>query len=929
MGTENRDHWPVLFSIRGGLMRAIRVFLCRLGGLFDNQRKDRELAEEIESHLGMHIEDNIRSGMTPEQARRDALIKSGGLELAKEAYRDRRSLPVLETIMRDLRHALRLLRRSPAFTVVTVLLLALGIGANTAIFTLLDQLMLRLLPVKDPEQLVMIWTTGPSLGGNQGSRASSYPLYQDFQARAQAFSYVFCRYYTPLSVSMGNETERVTGELVSGNYFQALGVGPAAGRVFSPEEDDRVYKGHPVVVLSHRYWVNRFGADPGVVGEKILVNSYPMVIVGVSAAGFSGIDPVRSPQIRIPILMKPLMTPGSDQLGNRRNQWVQIFARLRPDYTMLSARAALQPLFGGILRTEVVEPALRDVPQYIRDRFLARQALVESAANGYSDLRQSYSTTLAALMSMVGLVLLIACSNVASLLIARAAIRQKEVALRLAIGASRGQLIRQLLIESVVLSIAGGAMGLFLSVVMIHGLLGFLPAKGMLLTMRADPDWRILAFNVALAFLTALLFGLAPAWQTVRVDLLSSLRGAEGAIAGGTGSARLRRGLVTAQVVFSFLLLTGAGLFVKTLANLKQTNPGFRDIDNLITFQVDPARNGYSLARLKAFYEQVQESIRRLPGVKSAGYSWIPVLSGREADWDVLVEGHPFNDGDNRQAFVNSLSPGYWPTMGLALLAGRDFDRRDEGRRYTVAIVNRAFAEHFFGDESPIGRHIGFDLGPGAIPDIEIVGLVENSLNEGPRQGVRRQVFLPFAQSNFPYAASFYLRTPAGSGAMYTTLRSKVQELDPAMPVYEMKTLEDQLDETLGTERLTAMLSAAFGVLATILVAVGLYGVMALVVVRRTREIGLRMALGAPQGAVLCMVMREAFGLLGIGLAVGIPCAYWLSRYVSSQLFGVAPTDIRTAVVASVILVVVTAGAGLLPARRASLIDPIRALKHE
>jgi len=908
---------------------AIRAFLSRLRGLVDNERKDRELAEEMEAHLQMQIADNLRSGMTPEQARREALVKSGGLELAKETYRDRRGLPVFETAVRDLRHTARILRRTPAFTGIAVLLLALGIGANTAIFTLLDQVMLRLLPVKDPQQLAMIWTTGPNLGGNIGSRASSYLMYQDLQQRAEAFSYIFCRYYTPLSLSLGNESERVTGELVSGNYFQALGVGPALGRVFSPEEDDRVYKGHPVVVLSHQYWVSRFGADPSVIGKKILVNSYPMVVVGVSAAGFSGLDTARSPQIRVPIQMKPLMTPGSDQLGNRRNQWIQIFARLKPGYTMASAQASLQPLLSEILRAEVTESSVRYAPKPVRDRFLARKVRMEPAANGYSDLRQSYSTPLAVLMAMVGLVLLIACFNVASLLIARAAARQKEIAVRLAMGASRSQLVRQLLIESAVLSVTGGATGLFLSVVMIRGLLGFLPAKGMLLTLRAEPDWRILAFNLALALLTAVLFGLAPAWQTVRVDLWSTLKGGESAVGGGSSSARLRKGLVTAQVAFSFLLLAGAGLFVKTLANLQQTNRGFRDIRNLITFQVDPARNGYSLERLKAFYQQVQEKIRSLPGVTSAGYAWIPVLSGREADWDVVVEGRLFKDGENRQAFVNNLSPGYWQTMGLALLDGRDFDGRDEGSRYRVAIVNRAFAERFFPDQSPIGRRIGFDLSPGALPDIEVVGIVENSLNEGPREGVRRQVFLPFSQSNFPYAASFYVRTAGGSGAMHSALRRKVQELDPAMPVYEMKTLENQLDETLGTERLTATLSAAFGALATLLAAVGLYGVMALVVARRTREIGLRMALGARQAAVLWMVLKEALGPLGIGLAVGIPCAYWLSRYVSSQLFGVAPTDLWTALAASVILAAVVAGAGLLPARRASAIDPVQALRHE
>jgi predicted permease len=415
----------------------------------------------------------------------------------------------------------------------------------------------------------------------------------------------------------------------------------------------------------------------------------------------------------------------------------------------------------------------------------------------------------------------------------------------------------------------------------------------------------------------------------VRVDLWSALKDAAGAVAGTSSSVRLRKSLVAAQVAFSFLLLAGAGLFVQTLSNLKQMNPGFRDLANLLTFQLDPARNGYSLSRLKAFYQQVQQNIRSLPGVNSVGYAWIPVLSGREADWDVLVEGRPINDGDDTRAFVNSLSPGYWHTMGLPLLEGRDFDSRDGGSRATVAIVNRAFAEHFFGGRNPIGRHVGFNISPRATPGIEIVGLVENSLNEGPREGVRRQVFLPLLQSTYPYAASFYVRTSADSKAMFAALRRKVAELDPTLPIYEMRTLENQLDETLSTERLIATLSAAFGALAILLAAVGLYGVLTLVVVRRTREIGLRMALGAQQGAVLWMVLAEALVLLGIGLAAGIPCAYWLSRYVSSQLFGVAPADVPTAAIAAAILAVVATGSALLPARRAAAIDPMQALRHE
>jgi predicted permease len=909
-------------------MTAVRAFLRRLAGLFDKPRRDRELAEELECHLQMEIEANLRSGMTAAEARRAALLKSGGVEWAKEEYRDRRGMPVLETALRDLRHAWRLLTRGAAFTLVAVLSLALGIGANTAIFTLLDQVVLRRLPVQHPEQLQMIWTSGPSLGSNQGSRASSYPMYQDFQRGAPAFSYVFCRYLTPLSVSLANQTERVTGELVSGNYFQALGIAPALGRVFTPEEDDRVYKGHPVVVLSHPYWVTRFGADPGVIGRKILVNNYPMVIVGVSAAGFSGIDPVRSPQIRIPIQMKPLMTPASDNMGDRRRQWIQIFARRKPGYTIDSARASLQPLLSRILSAELESPALRDASKRNRDLFLARRVLTESAANGYSGLPASYSRALVGLMSMVGVVLLIACFNVASLLIARAAARQKELAIRLAVGASRGQLLRQLLMESSLLSVMGAALGLLLSVMMVHGLLGFLPANGMLATLRAVPDWRILGFTVLLAFVTTFLFGVAPAWQALKAELWSALKDAAGSVGGSRGSVTLRKSLVTAQVALSFLLVSGALLFGKTLINLKTANSGFHDIDKVITFQIDPARSGYSLARLKAFYQQLLVNVQSLPEVKSAGYAWVPVLSGREADWDVVVEGRRRDDGD-AQAFVNGLSPGYWRTMGMALLEGRDFDDGDVAGRPKVAIVNRKFAIDLFGHRSPIGRRIGLDTRPDSIPDTEIVGVVEDSLYEGPRQGVRRQVFFPFPQMNQTVGAAFYVRTSADSAAVFAAVRRKVLVLDGTLPVYEMKTLEGQLDETLGTERLTAALSTAFGILATLLAAVGLYGVMALIVERRTREIGLRMALGARQGALLWMVMREAFGLLGAGLAMGVPGAYLLGKYASSQLFGVEPADPGTAALAFVTLAVVAAGAVFVPARRASRIDPIQALHHE
>jgi predicted permease len=829
----------------------------------------------------------------------------------------------------DLRFALRSLTRSPLFCLVAVASLALGIGANTAIFTLIDQLMLRLLPVAQPEQLVMIWSTEPHIGSNRGPRMASYPMYQDFQKKAQAFSSVFCRFGNAVSLSFSGQTERVDAELVSGNYFQTLGVRPAIGRVFSPEEDDRVYKGHPSVVLSHEYWVTRFAADRNIVGRKLLVDNYPMTIVGVSAPGFTGLDPARSPQIRIPIQMKPLMTPGWDDLGDRRSQWIQVFARMKPGFTVASAQASLQPLFIQILREELTTKEMQDLSAYNRDRFLKRKILMEPAANGYSEMRRSYSTALAVLMCMVALVLLIACFNVANLMIARAISRQKEVAVRLAVGASRWQLLRQLLIESLVLSLAGGAVGLFLSVAIIRGLLHYLPGSSSALMLRAEPDLRILAFNGALALLTGVLFGLAPALQSLKVDLWNTLKDVVGAVSGGGGSVKLRKTLVTAQVAFSFLLLVGSGLFVRTLANLKQTNAGFQAIDNLVTFQVDPALSGYSMPRLLAFYRQLLDKVRATPGVKTASFAVVPVLAGDEWDSTMSVEGHKNLDNEDNQAFMNAVSSDYFKTMGVPLLAGREFDDRDTGGKFTAAIVNRQFATHFFGDKSPLGRHVGFGDGPKTKLEIEIVGVTEDSLYEGPREGVHRQVFVPFLQSDYPASVGFYVRTSMDSKSMFNALRRKVQELDAGMPVYGMKTLERQLDETLSTERLIAVLSAAFGLLATVLAALGLYGIMAFMVARRTKEIGLRMALGAPRGQVVWMVMRETMVLVAAGLVIGIPAALAVSKYVSTQLFGVKATDIASVAAALIILAVVAAGAGFLPARRASTIDPIQALRYE
>ena len=827
----------------------------------------------------------------------------------------------------DLRLALRGLRRSPLFTTVAILSLALGIGANTAIFTLIDQILLRKLPVKSPDQLVMLFQRGSHNGSNMGGRMHSYPIYQDYQQKAEPLAEVLCRRLVAASVSVDNQTERIVAEMVSGNYFSLLGVSPALGRVFNSREDDQVFMGHPVVVLGYDYWVTRFARDPSIIGKKILVNNYPMQIVGVSAQGFAGLDPAESPQIRVPILMKDAMVPdwGWVHLDDRRTRWVQVFARLKPGYTVESAKAPMQGLFMQVRGYESTLPAAKDWSQYARDQFMKGQLVVESAAMGYSNLRNDFSTPLIVLMCMVGLVLLIACANVANLLIARAFMRQKEIAVRLSLGASRARLVRQLLVESLTLSFAGGVVGLMLAFVLTRGLLAFIPNGTQPLLVSPRPDGRILAFTIALTFITGIVFGLLPALRASRPDPWTTLKDTMGSIAGTGGSLFLRKGLVTAQVALSFLLLFGAGLFVKSLQNLKTTDTGVA-LDNLIAFQVAPALSGYDNEKAVQFNRDLLEHLRTAAGVKSAAMAVVPILSGDEWDSSTAVEGHTFADGEDQQAFMNAFSPGYFETMRIPLLEGRDFRLSDIVESPTVAIVNRKFAEHFFPGKSAVAKRLGRGGGNKAKLTIEIIGVVGDSLYEGPREGVHRQVFVPaWGKSSVIY----YVRTNIASSSVFNVVRNEVKQLDATMPIYGMKTVEGQLDETLLTDRLVALLSAGFGLLATILASIGLYGVMAFVVARRRKELGIRLALGAQPGVVIWMVMREVLLLLAIGLAVGIPSALLLGRSVSSVLYGVKASDPLMATSTIVLLTLVSAAAGLIPARRASRIDPILALRYE
>jgi predicted permease len=839
----------------------------------------------------------------------------------------------MRTLIQDLRYCARLLRRSPGFTAAAVVIMALGIGANTAIFSLTDQMLLRLLPVKNPEELVLL--TGPlnHIGSNTGANALSYPMYRDFRERNQVFADMMCRFEMDFQVSFGGAAERTLGELVSGNYFEMLGVGAALGRLITPD-DDRTPGGHPVAVLSYSYWVNRLGRDPEVIGRKFTVNGYPMTIVGVSAEGFEGLDFANAPAVRVPVAMHAQMAPGVvNWLTNRRQRWVQVFGRLKPGLTMAQAKAGLQPIYKAIIHEE--SKAFSGVPQWAIDRFLQTEIDTLPGSQGRSFTRRRAELPLKVLSGAVIVVLLIACSNVAGLLMARMAARTREVAVRLSIGASRGRLVRQLLTESFVLAAMGGLAGLALAVPAQRWLINYLPTGIGTTTLSAEPDPRMLLFSLLATAATALLIGLTPAWQATRVDLATRLKDQANAVAGGR--ARLRKCLVVAQLALSLILLAGSALFLRSLANLRAHDTGLR-MENVVTFKVDPRLNGYAPLQAKALHRDLLARLRALPGVHAAGLSTNAVLEGSGWDSSVNVEGYQSQPGENMNPYFNAVSPDYFKSVGMRLLAGRDFtpqDARtdlpapDQPNSFRAIIANEAFVRKHFGDRDPIGRRIGFGNSPGAVPDMVVVGVVSNARNTSIRETEQRQLFVPFFEIRLGVGATYYVRTALPPERMYAEVRKTVAAADPALPIYAMFTLENKLDRLLTPERLVATLSGVFGVLAVGLAAMGLYGVLAFTVAARTKEIGLRVALGAARRDVVKLVAREVALLAAAGIAIGLPAAVGLSSFVRALLFGIEPSDVASLGGATLLIALVAAAGALAPAWRASRIEPGIALRYE
>ena len=867
----------------------------------------------------------------------------------------------MKHLVRDLKYAIRGLSRSPLFTIVALVSIALGIGANTAIFTLVNEVLLRALPVKEPEQLVLFNGARNHYGSNSGGNMLSFPMYEDFRDNfvepavhmprvshavpnpapaPKVFSGLFARRAMAMNVGVDGQTERVPGEIVSGTYFQVLGVGAAIGRVIGPD-DDRERGNSPVAVLSADYWRNRFGADPAIVGKTVTVNNTKLTIIGVSQAGFDGVDIGYVPSIRVPLTMKAQMTPNWDDVDNRRSRWVNVFARLKPGVSQDRALAALQPFFHGLLEQEVQEAAFNNTTAYTREQFLKGQVDLLPAAQGRSPIRQQLSQPLWLLLGIVAGVLLISCANVASLLIARAAARQKEIALRLALGASRGRIVGQLLVESVLLAAVGGTLGLAVAWWTTRFLLGFLPTSDTPHVITGAIDYRVLAFNFLLSLATGLLFGLVPALRSTKPNLAPTLKDQGGAVAGG--GVRFRKALVVAQVTISILLLISAGLFIRTLENLRLLDLGIKP-ERMIAFNLSPAISGYTPERIPPLYKSLVERIGAQPGVQGVAFASMGLLEGNEWDSTMTIEGYEAKPGEQRNPYCNAVSPGYFKTMGIPVLRGREFDARDEGpapkpsdpnvndgraNGYRHAIVNQSFAKRFFGDADPIGRHIGFGLNPGTPTPLEIVGVVRDAKYTGVRDDIPQQAFFPLLEERTPSSIVMYVKTTGDPSAVFTSAQRTLHDLDANVPMFNLRTLERQIDRSLLVERFIATLSTAFGVLATLLAVIGLYGVMAYTVARRTREIGVRMALGAVPADVVWLVMREVLLLVGTGLAIGLAAAWGLNRVLGTVLYGITATDPLTIAGAAVLLAAVSLLAGYVPARRATRVNPVLALRYE
>jgi predicted permease len=893
----------------------MRVFLARIRGLFRQRALDSRLDEELQFHLDLETAANRRRGMTAPEAERAARRAFGGEQQVKEIYRAQRGLPMLELLFKDLQYGLRTIRRSPGFTAIAVLSLALGIGANTAIFTLIDALMLRSLPVEKPDRLVAIGDVArPGGMSNGGPRLDlfSYPLYRQLREQNQVFSGLAASGRAgrlDVEISGGGE-EPVRGRLVSGNFFAVLGVRPALGRTFRAEED-RAPGSSPVVVISYDYWQSRFARDPAILGRVLKVNGAVLTVIGVGPRGFIGEVVGSAADLWIPLSMQAQVNPGDGRLDRRDSNWLLLLGRLKPGVSLAQARTRM---------TALAMQAVLDPAHTLRGQTVA----VQPGGRGFSSLRRRFSQPLGTLMIVVGLVLLIACANIANLLLARAATRRKEISVRLATGASRARLVRQLLTESLLLAALGGAAGLLLAWAG-SGILLRLAAGGATpVPLNVQPNGTMLAFTAGVAALTGILFGLAPALRSTRIDLGPALKENARSVT-AAGGRRLGKLLVAGQVALSLLLLVGAGLSVRSLVNLETLDVGYSR-SHVAVLRTDPIASGYATAQQLPLTQRLIERLRSIPGVVGATVSENGIFSGTDSGTGTLrIPGFTSTREEDLSATEDRVGPGYFQVLGVPLVARREFDRRDTAGSPRVVVLNETMARFYFGSRDPVGQSMQED-------DLRytIVGVAKDMKERGLKGPAERRLYTPFLQiTDGIEGFNFEIRTRGDAAQILPAVRREMHMLDGNLKVLSLEPVRVLIDRSITDEWLIAQLSGFFGVLALLLAAIGLYGVMAYSVSRRGNEIGLRMALGADRGSVVRMVLGETLALAAAGIAIGLPAAWGAARLLAASLVGVSSSDPATLGAATVAMLVVAAFAGWVPAYRAAHMDPMAALRWE
>jgi predicted permease len=833
--------------------------------------------------------------------------------------------------MPNIRLALRTLFKSPFITLVAILSLALGIGANSAIFSLYDQMIMKSLPVPNPHELVNFKSPGPKPGSNSCGQAGgcdeifSYPMFRDLEKAQTSFTGIAAHRNFGGSIGYQGTSLGGNGLCVSGSYFPVLGLTPALGRLLTPE-DDKTVGTHFVVVLSHDYWRTRFALNPNVLNETLVVNGQAMTIVGVAPEGFRGTTLGDNPDVFVPLTMRGLMQPGFRGFENRRQYWAYLFARLKPGVSIEEATTAINGPYHAILN-DIEVPLQQGMSEQRMAEFKAKQITTEPGNRGQSSFDNEARTPLLILLAVTFTVLLIACANIANLLLVRGAGRAAEMAVRLSIGANRRQLITQLLTESILLAAFGAIAGLFVAKWTLDLIASFMPADdGSLVSFALSPT--MLVFAAMAAIVTGIIFGVFPAIYSTRPDLAATLKNQAGQPGGAKAARRFRTTLATVQIAMSMALLVPAGLFAKSLFNISRVDLGLKT-DHMVTFSIAPELNSYTTERTRQLFERMEDELAAVPGVTSVVAAMVPVLAGDNWGNSLRVEGFEAGPDTNTNASFNAVGPGYFKTMGIPLMMGREFSRADAAGAPKVAIVNQAFVKKFNLGDAPLGKRFALGGSPGSGFDIEIVGIAQDAKYSDVKQAVPPQYFLPYRQEERLGYANFYLRTATPPEQMLSTVPAVMRQLDASLPLSDVKTMEQQIRENVTQDRIISTLSLGFALLATILAAIGLYGVLAYTVAQRTREFGLRMALGADGGTVRGMVMKQVAKMAIVGGVIGMALAIGIGRVAKSLLFEMEGHDPLVLAGATLALSLVALGAGFLPALRASKIDPMNALRYE